>query len=511
MLIPQPDNDPHDPLNWSPMWKALVIIGGTLTAFVHQFGPLSIASQVPYYVKDFHHSETDILQFTGIFVVVLGVSALIWVPFSTKYGRRAVLLACTIIGLFDALWRALAKSYGSMLAAAAINGISGGASQILPAALVSDVMFLHERGLYMGIFTCSLFGSLAIGPVVSGVMSQEYNWRSYWWVDFAMFACLLVWIIFFIPETKWHRNPEKENIHPDTLDATADNEKTNAVEHVETTDNEKSATPEQAEVVSTTTSTEFLGTGGPSKRQFMPFQNDPAEGWKNVLRPFWVPAKLCYYPIVIWASFCYSGGACLTIIVNMTQSMVFAAPPYNFSSSAVGYSNFATLGGIMVGLLTAGPLSDWICKKMTIRNNGIREPEMRLFALIPYFVFMTIGCVITGVGYEKQWQWPVILVCGWGFMAVATASVTTIGMTYAVDCYKPVTGDLFVLASLVKDLWAYGVTHWLPDWIESSGDYISPIMICYFVSALPVVLAIPLYFCGKQFRRWTRNSFVHSL
>lgn len=391
-----------------------------------------------------------------------------------------------------------------MLAAAAVNGISGGASQILPAALVSDVMFLHERGLYMGIFTCSLFGSLAIGPVVSGVMSLEYDWRSYWWVDFAMFAFLLAWIIAFIPETKWHRSPEKENVQPGTVDAIE------CEDDDEKLADEKFPT-EHIETASSTPSTQFLGKGGPSKRQFLPFQNDPAEGWKNVLRPFWVPAKLCYYPIVIWASFCYSGGACLTIIVNMTQSMVFSAPPYNFSSAAVGYSNFATLGGIFVGLLTAGPLSDWVCKTMTVRNGGIREPEMRLFALIPYFVFMTIGCVITGVGYEKQWSWPIILVCGWGFMAVATSSVTTIGMTYAVDCYKPVTGDLFVLASLVKDLWAYGVTHWLPTWIESSGHFISPVMVCYFVSALPVVLAIPLYFWGKQFRRWTRNSFVHSL
>ena len=73
----------------------------------------------------------------------------------------------------------------------------------------------------------------------------------------------------------------------------------------------------------------------------------------------------------------------------------------------IGYFNFALLVGTFIGLLTAGPLSDWISMRLTRRNNGIREPEMRLLTMVPYVLIMVLGNVITAVGYENSWSWKV--------------------------------------------------------------------------------------------------------
>ena len=43
--------------------------------------------------------------------------------------------------------------------------------------------------------------------------------------------------------------------------------------------------------------------------------------------------------------------------------------------------NFAILIGAFIGLATAGPFSDWVSARATKKNNGIREPEMRLPAM----------------------------------------------------------------------------------------------------------------------------------
>ena len=40
--------------------------------------------------------------------------------------------------------------------------------------------------------------------------------------------------------------------------------------------------------------------------------------------------------------------------------------------------NFAILAGALIGLATAGPLSDWVSARVTKRNRGITEPGMRL-------------------------------------------------------------------------------------------------------------------------------------
>jgi len=76
----------------------------------------------------------------------------------------------------------------------------------------------------------------------------------------------------------------------------------------------------------------------------------------------------------------------------------FAAPPNGFTPLTIGVFSFAILVGAIIDLVTAGPLSDWISMKLTRRNNGIREPEMRLPTMIPYFIFMLIGNFVTAFG-----------------------------------------------------------------------------------------------------------------
>lgn len=44
VLIPQPSDDKHDPLNWSPFWKASAMICATLVSFAQGFGPLALVS-----------------------------------------------------------------------------------------------------------------------------------------------------------------------------------------------------------------------------------------------------------------------------------------------------------------------------------------------------------------------------------------------------------------------------------------------------------------------------------
>jgi hypothetical protein len=147
----------------------------------------------------------------------------------------------------------------------------------------------------------------------------------------------------------------------------------------------------------------YLGRGKPSKAQWRFAQ--PYEG--NFFLELLLPWKLFLFPIVEFSSFVVSWTASSFLTLNLTQSQVFANPPYNFTSTKIGFFNFAILIGAFIGLFTAGPLSDAIAARLTKRNRGIREPEMRLVAMIPYVILMVIGNVVVAVGYQKAWDWKV--------------------------------------------------------------------------------------------------------
>ncbi|KAL9119661.1 MAG: hypothetical protein Q9187_003783 [Circinaria calcarea] len=249
--------------------------------------------------------------------------------------------------------------------------------------------------------------------------------------------------------------------------------------------------------------------GTPSKRQFGLYQPN-VQALRILILDFWIPWKLLAFPIIDFASFVVAWSASSFLTVNLTQSQAFAAPPYGFSSETIGFFNFAVVIGLAIGLVTAGPLSDWASMRATRRNNGIREPEMRLPTMIPYVLIMILGNFIVGFGYQNHWNWKIIVIIGYTCAGIQVAALPAISSTYAVDSYKPVAGSIFVTITVVKNLWGYGLSRFITKWIIADG-YIPPIMTNMSLITLCCLSGILFCWKGKSFRAWTRNSSVHSM
>lgn len=311
----------------------------------------------------------------------------------------------------------------------------------------------------------------------------------------------LVNILFCFPETKFNRRTSSDpathgtnhSQNPGKQETSDNNIPKEVLEHVESVEGHASA----------------VGHGRPSKSQFKLWQT-PAADWKEFLiRDIISPLRVFPFPIIFWAGLNVAGPANLLLFWNLTESTVLGAAPYNFSPSAVGYANFAFAVGGIIGLLTAGPFSDWVAMKATARNGGIREAEMRLPALIPYCITTAIGIIIGGLGYQRVWDWPIILVIGYGFTGLCVTAVPTITIAYAVDCYKPISGEIMVVATVIKNTCGFAMSYWVSPLAARTG-WLTPAMVEFALTVGPLLLGTPIYFYGKTLRRLTRNSVVHS-
>ncbi|KAM0543456.1 hypothetical protein ACHAPJ_012320 [Fusarium lateritium] len=511
VLVPQPSQDPQDPLNWRPMWKFFAIFSVSTMTFTQGFAPLSLAPMFPYMIRDYNSTLEDVIQFTGVTILILGFSNFVWAPISTSFGRRPVYLASQLICLACHILRAKASTYGTFMVACVLNGVGAGPSEILQPAVIADIFFLHDRGTWNALYWVVYMGSLMIAPIIAGPMANHTGWQNFWWLNVGLTALSIVLGVFAFPETRWTRvesieaepgfginNPDAIPAHGDKgSDSQGDVEKS-------------SASPDQPQLEHFEQGLDqHLGNGGPSKQQWLLFQPNSSP-LRSILFDLWTPWKLFVYPIVLFASFVVSWSCSNFLILNLTQSQVFAAPPYNMSSQSIGFLNFAILVGALIGLVTAGPFSDWVSAKATTRNGGIREPEMRLPAMIPYVIVMIFGNIITSIGYERQWPWPVIAVLGYSSAGIQVAALPSIASTYAVDCYKPVTGSLFVAITVNKSLWGYGMGKFVTPWTIKSG-FIPVFMTNMALTILWCGLGAVFYFYGKTFRRWTKDSNVHQI
>jgi hypothetical protein len=172
--------------------------------------------------------------------------------------------------------------------------------------------------------------------------------------------------------------------------------------------------------------------------------------------------------------------------------------------------NFAILVGALIGLATAGPLSDWVSARSTRKNGGIREPEMRLPAMIPYIIIMYLGNIVVAVGYQQKWPWEAIVIIGFTCAGIQVAALPAISSTYAVDSYKPVAGSLFVSITVNKNVWGYGFSKFITEWAEEDG-FIPPIMTNASLILLWCLFGVLFWWKGKTFRRWSKNSKVHRM
>ena len=245
---------------------------------------------------------------------------------------------------------------------------------------------------------------------MSGTMADAVGWRSFWWLNVALNLFTLLVLVVGLPETQWHRGPSTElrtvtRVSVPSTEKPAKHMCSSQSKDSNPTLSQQRIIPDSNPLGSTPIET-WRGKGMPSRQQWQLFQASAHPFWA-LIQAFYLPWKLLCYPIVEFASFVVGFSSACYLMITFVQSQALSAPPYNFSSQSVGFMNFASLVGAIIGLLTAGFFSDWVSRKLTERNRGIREPEMRLVAMIPYVVIMLLGNFVMGFGLESHWDWRV--------------------------------------------------------------------------------------------------------
>ncbi|KAK4961505.1 hypothetical protein LTR10_001995 [Elasticomyces elasticus] len=488
VLVPHPSNNPADPLNWSLMWKLITAISQLLYVWVLVCSALSLAPMFPFLGMQFHLNQQQLSLLTGLNVITLGFANILIVPLSNIFGRRPISIFFGLLVVLTNVWQAVATSHHSFLAARACNGIVAATSETIMVQVIADMFFLHERGLWVGVYFTFYFSGAFLGPIMSGNIAARHGWRSFFWLTVALAAFVTLLLVVAFPETRWRRgstNPTESKTSVEAEAKLESDSETASVGHM-------------------------VGKGKPSRAQWSPIQKPDSRWMTFVVRDITTPFIVFFNPIVFWAALMLAGPADLLLIFNLTESGLFGSPAYGFSPGAVGYTNFAFFVGGIIGVLTAGPLSDWWARRATLKNNGIREAEMRLPALLPYCIIFLISHVIGAVGYQKLYSWPTIVVCGFGFSGLSVTAIPTIAIAYAVDCYKPISGEIMVVATVLKNVLGFCLSYWVFNVMAKSG-WVAVYMTQFAVSFLPVVLTIPLYLFGKNLRRWTRNSDLHRM
>ncbi|THW55472.1 hypothetical protein D6D20_09455 [Aureobasidium pullulans] len=507
ILVPQPSNDPNDPLNW-PQWKKVASFGitcwGTLL-----YGAVSIAMLNPalYAMSvQLEVSITAMVLTAGYQTLVTGVSGPIFAALARKYGKRPMFLFASLVCLVGNIVGSAVPTYQGVLASRILQGFSIAPYESLIFDMLSDMFFLHERGVYTALVNFCLVGVSNITAVVSGPIVTNLGWRWLYYLITIFGVAQLILQFLFVPETTYIRASiyDIDSNVSENLDELVELETKEAMRDEKYADR---AIHDEGRRIVPTISRESQEPP-PLKKTFVQnlailngtFSNE------NLLQAFIAPFLVAVNLSVLWVLIVNSMFIVLYVVIALVIAQEFGPPPYLLSASSIGLLSLGPFVGGVVGAIFMALASDPFIKWCAGRNNGIFEPEYRL---IPCIFGLCTGAGLLGWGFMvADYVSPVATATMHGlvvFGALITAVATS---NYAIDAYRSLTAEIFIASMAVKNIIIFGFTYFVNDWTAQTG--VRHAFVVWSVVGFALLATTPfMYVLGKKYRSyWARNNLL---
>ncbi|TFK95533.1 major facilitator superfamily domain-containing protein [Pterulicium gracile] len=125
-----------------------------------------------------------------------------FLPFSgcvaESFGRRVAVVLFLVIFAFGSALCGAAQSMNWLIAARTVQGIGGGAIHSLATIVIADLVPLAERGTYNGFVGLTWAVAVAVGPLISGSLAANNEWRWLFYLNLPICAIALILVILFL-------------------------------------------------------------------------------------------------------------------------------------------------------------------------------------------------------------------------------------------------------------------------------------------------------------------------
>jgi EmrB/QacA subfamily drug resistance transporter len=158
---------------------------------------------LPAIQHNLHAPVSGLQWIVDTYTLVVAVLLMLAGSLADRFGRRRVFQVGLVLFTLGSLLCSVAPGLGSLVAFRAIQAVGG--SMLNPVAMsiiVNTFTDPRERARAIGVWGGVLGVSLALGPVVGGVLVSSIGWRSIFWINVPIGCVALVLTQVFVPESR---------------------------------------------------------------------------------------------------------------------------------------------------------------------------------------------------------------------------------------------------------------------------------------------------------------------
>ena len=158
---------------------------------------------LPSIQRDLGSSVSGLQWIVDAYTLVMACLLLLAGSTADRIGRRRVFRTGLVLFGVGSLLCSLAPSTGALIAFRAMQAVGGSMLNPVAMSIITNTFLdRRERAKAIGTWGATIGVSMALGPVLGGVLVDGVGWRSIFWVNVPVAIAALVLTTRFVPESR---------------------------------------------------------------------------------------------------------------------------------------------------------------------------------------------------------------------------------------------------------------------------------------------------------------------
>jgi hypothetical protein len=223
------------------------------------------------------------------------------------------------------------------------------------------------------------------------------------------------------------------------------------------------------------------------------------------------PLRMAAYPCVMIPAAAYAMVFLFASVLATVEIPQLFGEKFHLNAQQTGLQFLGLIIGSLIGEQIGGRASDmWMRWRGKKTASGRPAPEFRLWLSYIGYGLTICGIVVflVRIDQAQELKWNVTPIVGVGIASAGNQIVTTVLITYAVDCYHEEAGSIGVFISFVRQIWGFIGPFWFPQMFEHVGIANSAGVAVAMLVGVSLVPTMILQWRGKLFRQREMTSRI---
>jgi EmrB/QacA subfamily drug resistance transporter len=183
--------------------KAIILVSCCLSLLIVSMDATIVNVAIPSIRADLNASPSQLQWVIDVYTLVLASLLMLAGATGDRFGRRRVFQIGLTIFASGSLLCSLAPNIQTLIVARLLQAIGGSMMNPVALSIISQVFVGRvERARALGLWGGVVGISMALGPIVGGLLIELVSWRAVFWINLPICAAAIILTAIFVPESK---------------------------------------------------------------------------------------------------------------------------------------------------------------------------------------------------------------------------------------------------------------------------------------------------------------------